>query len=295
MNTFQLACFLAVAETLNFARAAELLNVTQPAVTHQIHTLESELNVKLFKRTTRSVALTQAGQIFIGDARNMVLIAERAKRRFEDPADQEIQPFSMGCHSNGPLFLLPEILRNLAEVHPNIHPQLTVVPYKHLYRLLVEGDVDVVVSFRENNSKKAPFLYKELRSIPVVGYCAETHPLAGHTILTKEDLDREVLILKDPRKTSDKLAELLVGLLESHPASEIFFCDSEEVAVTFALAGYGIAILPELFIPQELSLSRIPIHGLELLSFGVYYKTLSGNPLLKDFIHFAQAGFAGQR
>ena len=49
MNTFQLTCFLAVAETLSFARAAEQLHVTQPAVTQQIKSLEKELNVKLFR------------------------------------------------------------------------------------------------------------------------------------------------------------------------------------------------------------------------------------------------------
>ena len=57
MNTFQLSCFIRVAETLNFARAAEQLHVTQPAVTQQIQSLEKELNVKLFKRNTRTVKI----------------------------------------------------------------------------------------------------------------------------------------------------------------------------------------------------------------------------------------------
>lgn len=65
MNTFQLSCFLQVAETLNFARAAEILHVTQPAVTQQIRSLEKELGVPLFHRTTRSVKLTQAGAAFL--------------------------------------------------------------------------------------------------------------------------------------------------------------------------------------------------------------------------------------
>ena len=65
MNTFQLTCFLTVAETLSFAKAAKHLNVTQPAVTHQIHSLEEELNTQLFKRTTRSVEITQKGLIFL--------------------------------------------------------------------------------------------------------------------------------------------------------------------------------------------------------------------------------------
>ena len=86
MNTFQLACFLAVSDTLNFARAAQRLNVTQPAVTHQIRSLEEELNAKLFRRTTRSVELTEAGRLVLHDANRMMTIAMRAEKRFEDPA-----------------------------------------------------------------------------------------------------------------------------------------------------------------------------------------------------------------
>ena len=106
MNTFQIDCFIQVAETLNFARAAERLNVTQPAVTHQIRSLEEELGVKLFRRTTRIVELTQEGILFLEDARNIAAISLRAKKRFENPESREIQPFSIGCHSYTHLFLL---------------------------------------------------------------------------------------------------------------------------------------------------------------------------------------------
>lgn len=78
MNTMQLASFLSVAETLNFARAAEQLRVTQPAVTQQIHSLEAELNMQLFRRTTRTVELTQEGLVFLGDAKEMFDIYARA-------------------------------------------------------------------------------------------------------------------------------------------------------------------------------------------------------------------------
>ena len=71
MNTVQLECFLAVADNLSFARAAEQLHITQPAVTHQISSLENELNVKLFRRTTRTVALTNDGWTFCGYARTI--------------------------------------------------------------------------------------------------------------------------------------------------------------------------------------------------------------------------------
>lgn len=288
MNTFQLTCFLAVAETLNFAQAAELRGITQPAITHQIHTLEKELNVKLFSRTTRTVKLTQDGQAFLNDARSIVMVSERAIKRFETPLQQEIQTFSIGCHIHGHLFLLPKVLRRMADGYPNLHPQIQVVPFKHLYRLLAEDDVDVIVAFRESNAKKMPFIYKELGKIPIVGYCAADHPLAKCPCLKLADLEREKLILHNPKRSPDSITVLQMQLIQSHSSSELFFCDSEEAAIALAQAGYGIAFLPGVHDARTSFLVRIPIDDLAPLSFGMYYKTLTGNPMLRDFVNFAQ-------
>ena len=75
MTIFQMECFVAVAENLSFARAAEQLHVTQPAVTQQIHALEKELNVRLLNRSTRSVKLTEEGKIFLQDAKQVVEVS----------------------------------------------------------------------------------------------------------------------------------------------------------------------------------------------------------------------------
>ena len=64
MNTVQLECFITVAEYLNFSKASRALKITQPAVSHQIQTLEEELGVKLFSRTSKSVTLTREGSLF---------------------------------------------------------------------------------------------------------------------------------------------------------------------------------------------------------------------------------------
>lgn len=87
----------AVAENLNFARAADQLHVTQPAVTQQIHALEKELNVRLFLRTTRTVKMTEAGEAFYNDAAQMVAISQRAKSRFENAGDEKMQFLPWGA------------------------------------------------------------------------------------------------------------------------------------------------------------------------------------------------------
>lgn len=81
MNTIQLECFLAVAEYLNFSKAAEDIRITQPAVSHQISSLEEELGVKLFTRTSKNVSLTPEGVLFLPDADNILKIAHSASER----------------------------------------------------------------------------------------------------------------------------------------------------------------------------------------------------------------------
>ena len=94
MNTIQLECFIAVAEHLNFSRASEALRITQPAVSHQIQSLEEELDVKLFKRTSKSVSLTQEGIQFLPDAQLILKTALSAKERLGQR--EHFIPFELG-------------------------------------------------------------------------------------------------------------------------------------------------------------------------------------------------------
>ena len=85
MNIESLKCFILLAENSSFARTAEAMYKSQPAVTKQIHALEEELGVTLFSRSTRHVELTPAGMSFYKDAKEIVqstyLAVERAKRQ----------------------------------------------------------------------------------------------------------------------------------------------------------------------------------------------------------------------
>ena len=92
MSTDQLKSFIQVAENLNFARAAEILKITQSAVSRQIHSLEDELGVKLLYRTTRTVTLTPAGISFLEDAKNIMgrlKIAEQKLKRHQSTDMQD--------------------------------------------------------------------------------------------------------------------------------------------------------------------------------------------------------------
>lgn len=283
MNFFQLNCFVTVARTLNFARAAEELNVTQPAITHQIHSLESELNVKLFRRTTRTVELTPDGFLFLDDARKLLAISDRAKARLVNPQRQGEQVFSIGSHNYASLLLLPNILRTMKMEYPDIYPRLRIVPPAMSNRILEEEQIDVLLGLQEGGGKKFDGVYKELKKVPVLCICPSDHPIAGRESIRISDLKQELLLLENPF-TPATPSELRSYLLYDRTSSDFRVCDSPEAAVILVKAGFGVAIHTGLPLPADDSLSSVPLVDLPPLSFGVYYKTLKGQPLLKRFI-----------
>ena len=129
MNTFQLTCFLSVAQHLNFARAAEELNITQPAVTHQIQTLEEELSVKLFHRTTRNVEMTTEGKLFIGDAMQILQISSRAKKRFEHPGNGKSFLFLSAATTIPRSLPSPELCGRCTRSSPTFTPAFRSSPF----------------------------------------------------------------------------------------------------------------------------------------------------------------------
>ena len=291
MNTVQLECFLAVAETLNFARAAERLHITQPAVTHQINSLESELDVKLFKRTTRTVEMTAAGWSFFNDAKTILNMTHLAKARLSNHAEEDIRSIGIGCHSPMELSLLPEPLNAFLKKYPDIHPELKMVPFQALQNLLQEENIDVMIGFMDENAKKLPGIYVELAKAPLSCVMLPSHPLAGRDRIRPEDLKEGKLITCDPRRSSAAVARIQGQLVGCRTPADIYFCDNIECGITLVQAGLGFAILPDVTQVRSSALTYIPLEDFRPESFGLYYKTLQKNQPLKDFIQFMKEYF----
>lgn len=284
MNVFQLECFLAVADYLNFAKAAEHLHVSQPAVTHQIKTLEGELRVRLFRRTTRFVELTTEGLAFLEDARNIVSISRRAVKRFENDDDQAVLSLSLGCDSRFLLELLPAPLGRLRELYPNLHPRVSLLPGKHLLPRVEDGALDAALSVRDSSLGKDKLLYRHLRQVGGVCLCPPDHPFAARDAVSLEEVLAQPLILYHPQLTVPEVSQVQWRLLESKKPSELFFCESPEAAVLLTRAGYGVSVLPDILSQPVPDLAKCRLADLEPLSFGVYHRPEPDAPQLRDFL-----------
>ena len=288
MNTFQLSCFLSVAEYLSFAQAAQQLHVTHPAVSQQIQSLEKELNVKLFQRTTRTVKLTEEGKAFLIDAQQIVSISERAKKRYTSVGPGNIETLTLGCSSFPCMFLLSDTLKKLRHLRTELHPRLQVIPFQHIYRMLEDGDLDAVVGFQESSNIKIHALYKEITKVPMGCVCSDSYHLAGKKELYLNDLKEEPLVLFAPPRGALSIVQMQRQLMGERPPSEFYFCESAEAITVLVTAGYGVSVLPDFLVPDTPRIAKIPLKDAEPVSFGVYYKSLQGKPALKAFIQSAK-------
>jgi DNA-binding transcriptional LysR family regulator len=137
--------FLAVADELNFTRAAERLYVSQPALSKQIKALEQQLRVALFVRDRRTTQLTPAGAALLPHARELVGNWDEAQRMVADTAAADAANLTVGFSTSIGRGLLPSIRTHFAERHPGWQLTLKQVPWSDPTGGLADGDTDVAL------------------------------------------------------------------------------------------------------------------------------------------------------
>ncbi len=149
MNTTQIKCFLALADTLNFTKAASRLYMSQPGLSRQIASLEQELNTQLFIRSQKGVSLTPAGALL---AREQVQLHEaqlQLVRRVQTVGQGYTGELSLGLLEGQWMGAeLTEVFRSFMKKHPNVDLRISKGSFGELRRLLQEGSIDAAFTLR---------------------------------------------------------------------------------------------------------------------------------------------------
>lgn len=291
LNTTQLECFVAVADHLNFSRAAEQLRMTQPAVSHQINSLEDELGAKLFHRTSKRVRLTRAGHLFSQYAQEILSLSRLSKERLKESQQTSAMLFGIGCHSFLELGLIKPALRQLREQFPLLWPILRQVSSASLENLLEDGDVQVMFTFQEHAPKRA--VYRELARPQVVCICGEGHPFAGYEVLSVQQLRAgERFAAGPPHSGPHGLLELQSRILTGRAPDQSYFCDGMETLYALVETGYAFAVTAGLPWGGLPGIRTIPVAGYAPLSFGAAYRVGEDHPVLRPFLEAVAASLA---
>ena len=201
--------FVAVAEELNFSRAADRLHMAQPPLSAAIRQLEQELGTELLLRTTREVRLTEAGSAFLDGARRTLTELDRARSDAQRAAAGEIGQLRVGFSWSARFETLPAIGRAFRASHPDVSLLTEEMWNARMLPALRSGTIDLAVALCPEVAGE--FSYLPLRSEPVIALLAQSHPLATRAEIELRSLADEGFLMF-PRELAPRLYEFMTGL-----------------------------------------------------------------------------------
>ncbi|QOR37253.1 LysR family transcriptional regulator [Billgrantia diversa] len=188
-----LRAFMAVAESLHFKKAAESLHMTQPALSRLIKGLEEGVGADLFERTTRQVALSRSGHLFLNECQAALSHLERGIQLAERAAQGDIGHITIAYNDFSINGVLPRILDTFKETYPDITVELIYMPSHHQHEALLEQRIDIGFMIGPVQLPGIETHRAAIENLMVV--LPRRHKLADRPRLTLAELEDEKFIL----------------------------------------------------------------------------------------------------
>lgn len=248
MELRHLRYFIAVAEEENVTRAAARLHVSQPPLSRQVRDLEDELGVALFEHGAKSLRLTEAGRVFLEEARAVMQRAEEAVRVVKAVASGEQGEIHVGYAPSLTVDILPRTLRLFQEANPGVRVQLHDLSTQEMLRGLRDGKLQVALMIQTPVKVLAGVVFEELRRYAVCVAVHPAHPLARARQVTLKRIAEERMItytLADYPEYHAWLAELFAPLNRPPQIAEEH--DSSTSLIASVESGRGVALVQQGF------------------------------------------------
>ena len=243
MELRHLRYFVAVAEELHFGHAATRLHISQPPLSHQIQDLERELGVALFLRSRRSVTLTEAGRLFLEEARHVLGDAQHAMDTAKKAARGEIGRLSVGFGPTPENGLLNAVLSLFLARHPDVQLELHNLYTQEQVEGLAHRSIDVGFPLLPISNRA--LAVERIGVEPVRVVLPERHPLASQTRIALSDLRAESFVFV-AREVGPGFYDLLQSSCGAAGFTPTVTHEARHVMTVlgFVAAGLGITLLP---------------------------------------------------
>lgn len=280
MLDYRLEVFRAVAEKLNFTRAAAALHISQPAVTRHVRLLEEHYGAPLFLRGPAGIALTDAGRRLLDHARQVDALTREMEARLRSRQPVLAGPLRLAASTTIAQYLLPAKLAAFHKQHPEVTLTLRAGNTEEVIGALLAGRADLGLIEGESGRRELraeAFFQDEILCVAAPG-----HPLAGRARVSMDDLRGERLILREPGSGTRRVVERALqkaGLPPRRLAVAFEIQDSEAIKGLVAHQA-GIGFLSRLAMRHELAhglLAALPVKGLRITR-PLYFLTPQGPP-----------------
>ena len=289
MIDIKLYSLLKVAELGSFTRAAESLSLTQPAVSQHVHSIESELGVRIFERASNRLHITREGEIVLKYTKRMLAMESNLRRELNTQRHM-LSSLTIGITHTAESNAIAETLAEYATHHDGINLKMLTDTVANLYDMLRNYELDfAIVEGKPNDSALASLM---LDSDSLVCVVSPESPLARQQIVTLSELKNERLILRLPDSST---RNLFVSSLESHNMSISDFnviMEINNIATIKDLIrrDFGISVLPRSTCLDELKKKKIAVLPIENLSMIretniVYRRDFEHQELLQELVY----------
>ncbi|KQZ59115.1 LysR family transcriptional regulator [Lysobacter sp. Root559] len=283
MNLHLLRTFLTVVEAQNFSRAAQLLFVSQSAVSKAVRELEHQLDLPLLERggaegkALRGVALTEHGRAVFEHARAIFALERAASEDVRDRAELRQGRLRIGASTTVAAYWLPQAIAAFARRHPTLELELVVGNTDEVSRALIDCRVDV--GYVEGEVADARIAASLWRTEALRLIAAGDGVAARSKRMTASALAEQTWLLREPGSGTRQAAQAWFDAQGIVPARAIEIGSNEAIARA-AAAGAGVALLPETVVADLVAIGRLrtialvgdanaatrPLYRLELLN-----------------------------
>jgi DNA-binding transcriptional LysR family regulator len=243
MELRHLRYFVAVAEEENVTRAAARLHVSQPPLTRQIHDLEEELGVALFERNGKSIRLTEAGRVFLKEARAALQRVEEAVATVRAAAREQHGELQLGYAPSPTVEILPVLLRAFQKQCPNVRVVLHDHSSPEMLAGLREGGLQAALMMQPSKQAARGLVFEPLRKYPVGILVPPAHSFARRRAVSVDDALAEPLVVFSRQEYPDyhEFVDRIAGkhMKRLRIAEE---CDSGPSLMAAIASGKGVAI-----------------------------------------------------
>jgi len=272
LEKFSLMVFRTVGEHLSFRKAAELLLLTQPAVSLQIKALEQDLGIRLFDRAAGKVSLTKQGAVLLCHAQKLAGIAREAVQELSANEVQLSGMFALGVSTTIAQYVLAKFLAIFLDEHPRLQFSVHSGNTDAIIRLLLDGKVSIGLiagPARQRGVRAEPFMEDELVLI--------APPDFEFDHVSHGQFKSSTLLLREPGSGSRRAVE--AALRKAHLKINLFKnvieFDSTEAIKSAAEAGLGLGFVSYCAIGKELELQGLKLVEVDGVRITRHYSVVS--------------------
>lgn len=243
MDIRQLKYFIAVAEELNFTRAAERVGIAQPPLSQQIIGLEHELRAELFHRSKRKVELTEAGHVLLPHAQRILNATREAAEAVQSAMAGKRGSIRLGALYSSMFVFLPAVMRRFHKDYPSVMVQVEEMTITQQLAALNEGTIDIglIRGDTEIEGLSSQILFEEefILAVPT------GHPLAKHGTIRLAQLADYPFLDMSPR-TNQNYYDLVHGILATARVQPNVVQRASDMHTLLCLvgSGLGLALVP---------------------------------------------------